>query len=163
MSWLTLEMSREAKRESKYSAPITSASAGLFASRVVWTWGLRNGMQITVRKSYATMLCRTARSRDWLVSVNKNSEFDFIASSRIECEIVLSSSKASPFEFRPAASRKFPSSSFRKTYPRSARISFKVVSTSVTRISSSTPTVLSFRAASRNNVSFSRSVVSVEI
>ena len=41
------------------------------------------------------MLCRPARSIDWLVSVNRNSEFDRIDSSRIECEIVLSSSSGS--------------------------------------------------------------------
>ena len=39
------------------------------------------------------MLCRPARSSDWLVSVSRNSEFDRIDSSRIECEIVLSSSR----------------------------------------------------------------------
>jgi len=34
------------------------------------------------------MLCRPARSSDWLVSVNRNSEFDRMDSSRMECEIV---------------------------------------------------------------------------
>ena len=95
------------------------------------------------------MLCRPARSSDWLVSVNRNSEFDLNASSRIECEIVLSSSSGSPLEFRPAPGAGCPSSSFRKTYPRSARVSFNVASSRVTRISSSTPAVFSLRAASR--------------
>ena len=81
-------------------------------------------------------------------------------SSRIECEIVLSSSSGSCLELRPAASRSFPSSSFRKTYARSARVSFSVTSSIVIRISSRTPAVFSLRAASRNSVSFSRSVAS---
>ena len=41
------------------------------------------------------MLWRPARSSDWLVSVRRNSEFERIDSSRIECEIVLSSSSGS--------------------------------------------------------------------
>jgi hypothetical protein len=41
------------------------------------------------------MLGRPDRSIDWLVSVSRNSEFDRIDSSRIECEIVLSSSRVS--------------------------------------------------------------------
>src|SRR5579872_4921988 len=81
-------------------------------------------------------------------------------SSSAECEIVLSSSSASFFALRPAASRSFPSSSFRKTYPRSARVSSRVTSSIVIRISSSTPAVFNLRAASRKSVSFSRSVAS---
>ena len=42
------------------------------------------------------MLLRPDRSNDSLVSVMTNSEFDFSASSRVECEMVLSSSRGSP-------------------------------------------------------------------
>ena len=51
---------------------------------------------------------------DFLVD-DVDQEFDRIDSSRMECEIVLSSSSGSFLELRPAASRSFPSSSLRKT------------------------------------------------
>ena len=52
------------------------------------------------------MLCRPAMSSDSLVSFSRNSGLDRIDSSRIECEIVLSSSSGSFFAFRPAAKRR---------------------------------------------------------
>ena len=94
------------------------------------------------------------------MSVTRYSEFEVSAPSSTDLEIVLSSSSGSPFELRPAASDKVPSISRRKIYPRSARVSFSVASSSVTRISSSTPMVFSLRAASMNSVSFSRSLAS---
>ena len=54
ISLLTLEMSREAKRESTYSTPMASPDGGAIGtcmSREVCTCGLRKGMQITVRRS----------------------------------------------------------------------------------------------------------------
>ncbi len=118
---------------------------------------LRSGMQMTVRRSYAIMLLRCAMSADLAVSVTTKAEAPRAASSRIEREMVVSSVMASPREFRPAVSRRRPSGSRRKTQPRSAPVSRKVESTSVTRISSTTPVVFSLRAASRKNVSFSKS------
>src|ERR1035437_7990737 len=104
MSCPTPENSREANRESTYNTPVTSEDAfgeGVAGSRVACTWRLRNGIQITVRKSYATILCRAARSDELPVSVSRNSEFDRSDSSSAECEIVLSSSSDSPLLLLP--------------------------------------------------------------
>ena len=88
------------------------------------------------------------------MSVSRNSELARNASSRMECEIVVSSSRISPFALRPAARRNFPSGVFREHIAPLAPVSFSVTSSSVSRISSSTPVVLSLRAASRKIVSF---------
>ena len=61
------------------------------------------------------MLLRPARSLEELVSLTMNSEAALAASSRMDLEIVLSSSNCSPLALRPAASRMAPSAPRRNT------------------------------------------------
>ena len=108
------------------------------------------------------MLWRPQRSSNWLVSVCRNSEPDRKASSKIECEMVVSSSSRSPLEFRPAARRSLPSRFRRKTYPRSERHRGHIQE----REWGSHPERRWYSACARlpgKMVSFSRSVASFEI